>query len=118
MLDVINMLPKTIDYNMDRYNLKIIYLEDSVPEHSLETVKIYYKSREKVLKINNKKFCTTGFIYQATYELLCIIEDNINRVVVSSDDIVDFESYAVIINKLNKNLEILEINIRKGNHNL
>ena len=115
MNNIADFLPKTIDYKMDRYNLKVIHYDDDITiSEGNERVKLYYRSKNQVLSIRNVPFCKEGYMYQATYDMLCLIEEHMKSIIVSSDDITDFESYVGIINNLSENLNSLGNAIRRG----
>ncbi|WP_275372812.1 hypothetical protein [Clostridium tertium] len=113
--DFLALLPKTIDYQLERYYLQQVYIDStsgSVPK-SEEIVKLYYKSQNKILKVQESIFLVEGQIYFTVYEMLRIIENNLRYVIVSSEEINDFKSYVEIINNLSSVITKLEIYIKK-----
>lgn len=116
--NVIDTLPKSIDFRMNRYNLKVIHLEDTIPDNAdTEHIKIYYRSNSGVLNIATKNFCIQGLAYQATYDMLLLITDNIRYLTIPTADDVDIKHYSDVLDKLYMELTKLEIKIKSGGFN-
>lgn len=111
----LDMLPKTIDYKLDRYQLYYVYVSDkAIDKNNEEDIKIYYKGKTGLLRVKDEVFLKEGKMCYTIYEMLIMIERHIRDIIVSSEDIVDIASYSPILTKLFKNIEELSNIIKEG----
>lgn len=98
-MDYISMIPLTVDYELDRYTLFVVHSEDSE-----NTVKIYYKSKDKILQIDNHKFLAEGDKLDTVNYIMNLLVTFGSRLIISSEKITNLRDYVQEINTLLNNI--------------
>lgn len=111
-MNYINMLPLSVDYELDRYTLFVVYAE-----HNEDIVKVYYKSKDKILQIDNYKFLFEGEELDTVNNIMSLLVTFGSRLIISSEKITNLRDYAREISLLLNNIMSInsEVALRRNN---